>query len=342
MSLIVTNLSLSFDNKPIFNNVSFSLSQGQIACLLGHSGCGKTSILRCLLGFETPHTGTISLLGQTLFDNNTHVLPHKRQIGMVFQDYALFSHLTVLDNICFGIKHLSKSERLTRTTELLALIDMKEYATRYPHELSGGQQQRIALARALAPRPQLILLDEPFSNLDVDLRASLSKEIRQLLKKENISAIMVTHDQTEAFAMADMVGVMADNTLQQWDTPMGLYQRPSTKTVAKFIGEGVLLDVFTFTQNGVNTAFGNIACPNTPINISPNTAQVLVRPHHVSLHPSSTQYTQAIITDKEFKGSHWLYQLSCQDTQLLAQTPLECDYAITETVGVNITQGWLV
>lgn len=244
MTLVVSNLSVAFDKKQIFDEVGFTLKEGQIGCLLGQSGCGKTTVLRSLMGFCRPQSGCIILDNQKIFEANSCFVPaYLRQIGMVFQDYALFSHLTVAKNICFGIQKLPKAQQQQRLDELLALMDMRDFAKRYPHELSGGQQQRVALARALAPKPKLLLLDEPFSNLDVELRATLSFEIRRLLKSQNITAILVTHDQTEAFLMSDVVGVMAHGKLQQWDTPTTLYQKPATQAVASFVGEGVLLPI---------------------------------------------------------------------------------------------------
>ncbi len=332
MSLVVDNIALAFD-KPIFEQVSFCLDDGEIACLLGASGCGKTSILRCILGFNTPHTGDI------LLDNvsQSSVPPHKRGIGMVFQDYALFPHLTVADNIAFGLNDKTKSGRVK---ELLALIKLDEFAHRYPHELSGGQQQRVALARAIAPMPKFVLLDEPFSNLDVELRQSLCDEVRLLLKSQNIGAILVTHDQNEAFAMADKIGVMADGKLCSWGTPMQLYHTPNDKLTAGFIGEGAILPILSTHQVSVDngatdkavidkvgvdnraavamTAFGAVACDN----LDNTKTHLLVRPNAVLLTAlvdnadtnhntahTKADATTATITAKKFHEGRWLYRL---------------------------------
>lgn len=341
MTLSVSELALQFGDKPVFTHVGFELAQGQIACLLGHSGCGKTSILRCLLGFETPKTGTITLNQTPLFDHQQHIniAPHKRQIGMVFQDYALFPHLTVAQNIAFGLGHLSKQAQRERIGELLALIEMSPYERRYPHELSGGQQQRVALARTLAPRPKLVLLDEPFSNLDVDLRNTLSNEVRTLLKSENVSAILVTHDQAEAFNVADVVGIMTDGTLEQWDSPTNLYHQPQTPAVARFVGEGSLLSIERLdpSHSTASTAFGTIACANH----CPHANKILVRPENTSLKPDATALC-AVISQKSFRGSHWLYTLNKDGATLLAQGSHQQDFAIGDTVGVHISQGWLL
>ena len=212
----------------VVNDVSFQIETGSIACLLGPSGCGKTTLLRCIAGFEPIVGGNIRMEGESISRPGRYLAPEKRQIGMVFQDYALFPHLPVSENIAFGLRKASAGQRNSRVDELLETIGLTGQGNKYPHELSGGQQQRVALARALAPRPQLILLDEPFSNLDVDLRERLSLEVRNILKHEGMTAILVTHDQHEAFAMADEIGIMYEGRIQQWDTPYNLYHRPAT------------------------------------------------------------------------------------------------------------------
>ncbi|VEB42251.1 Fe(3+) ions import ATP-binding protein FbpC [Chromobacterium violaceum] len=198
-------VSLAFAGRPVLDGMSFALEAGEIACLLGGSGCGKTTALRCIAGFETPSAGRIRLEGETVFGVGAALPAHRRRVGMVFQDHALFPHLTVAANVAFGLSALRRAERKARVAETLRLVGLEEEAARYPHQLSGGQQQRVALARALAPRPRLLLLDEPFSNLDAELRERLAREVRAILQSQGISALMVTHDQHEAFAVADRV-----------------------------------------------------------------------------------------------------------------------------------------
>jgi ABC-type nitrate/sulfonate/bicarbonate transport system ATPase subunit len=200
--------------------VSLTLDQGQVGVLIGPSGCGKTSLLRAVAGLETLHAGRITMQGRVLSDaqDGTHVAPEARRIGMVFQDYALFPHLSIADNVAFGLNHLPGAARRERVQAMLDLVGLAHTARRLPHQLSGGQQQRVALARALAPRPQLLLLDEPFSSLDVDLRERLAQEVRQILKAEGVTALVVTHDQFEAFALGDAIGVMNRGRLEQWAT----------------------------------------------------------------------------------------------------------------------------
>ncbi|MEP5177776.1 ABC transporter ATP-binding protein, partial [Marinobacter alexandrii] len=220
--LEVNNLSCGYGGDSVVRDVSFALSHGDIGCLLGPSGCGKSTILRALAGFLPLNSGEISLLSQAISLPGRTLAPEKRRVGMVFQDYALFPHLTIADNVGFGLRNMSKAEKHQKVAELLDVVHLQDLANNYPHELSGGQQQRVALARALAPEPTLILLDEPFSNLDADLRRRLSLDVRDILKTLGISAILVTHDQQEAFAMCDQVAVLRDGQIQQWDVPYNL------------------------------------------------------------------------------------------------------------------------
>lgn len=336
--LTVNELSLSYhpSSKTVLDQISFELPQGQIACLVGQSGCGKTSLLRCIAGFETPTAGSIQFGKRTLFDSRTHInIPaYQRQIGIVFQDYALFPHLTVADNIGFGLQHLSKTDRQGNIDALLTLIGLEHLACRYPHELSGGQQQRVALARAIAPNPQLILFDEPFSSLDADMREALAMSIQQLLKAKKISAIVVTHDQQEAFMIADKIGMLADGRLQQWDTPIQLYQAPSTPTVAKFVGKGSFLQAQQH-GNELVTAIGTLPMSNYPY--FADSHQVLIRPEWLSVVPQTNSAVNGLITAKQFKGSHVVYevQLASQE-RVLVYSPT--DVAILgESVGLLIT-----
>ncbi len=234
--LKVAQISCRYDDKIIIPELSFSVKQGQIACLLGPSGCGKTTALRAIAGFEPVYSGSIELAGNIISKPGETLVPEKRKVGMVFQDYALFPHLTVHDNIAFGIQDKDRTERDKIITDLLQTIKLADHATYYPHQLSGGQQQRVALARALAPSPTILLLDEPFSNLDTELRRSLSLEVRDILKQNNITAILVTHDQTEAFTVADEIGLLQNGVLQQWGEPQSLRQHPANDFVAGFMG----------------------------------------------------------------------------------------------------------
>src|SRR3954466_12856673 len=217
MLLEVANLRHAYDDQPVVQGLSFALQRGAIGCLLGPSGCGKTTVLRCIAGFEAAQEGVIRINGSEVSGPHKMLPPEKRRIGMVFQDYALFPHLTVSGNIAFGLRGAPQSA--ARVAELATLVGFSSSLDKYPHEISGGQQQRVALARALAPRPDLLLLDEPFSNLDVELRERLSVEVREILKQQRTTAMLVTHDQNEAFNIADEIGLMSNGRIEQWDTP---------------------------------------------------------------------------------------------------------------------------
>lgn len=244
--LKVDNISLAYNTpdgpKTVVQNLDLTVDKGHIGCLLGASGCGKTTVLRAIAGFEPLRAGTIHLNGELLSSAEATVVPEKRNVGMMFQDYALFPHLSIEKNIAFGLRKLDKIKRLARTEEMLELVGLEDLGKRYPHELSGGQQQRVALARALAPEPSLLLLDEPFSNLDVDTRERLAFEVREILQKTGLTAILVTHNQAEAFAIADRIGVMNHGGIVQWDTAYGLHHNPVNEFVADFIRREALLN----------------------------------------------------------------------------------------------------
>ncbi|MGB3289481.1 MAG: ABC transporter ATP-binding protein [Burkholderiaceae bacterium] len=243
--LKLDRISLAYDTpeglNPVVRDLSLDLEKGCIGCLLGASGCGKTTVLRAIAGFEPLRTGSISLGETALSGAGFQVEPENRHVGMMFQDYALFPHLSVEKNIGFGLRKWDKQRRRERVRELLSLTGLEESGRRYPHELSGGQQQRVALARALAPEPELLLLDEPFSNLDVDTRERLAFEVRDILKKTGHTALLVTHNQAEAFAIADRIGIMQDGDIVQWDTPYNLHHKPASVFVSDFIKREALM-----------------------------------------------------------------------------------------------------
>ncbi|MEY4589506.1 MAG: hypothetical protein RL497_1582 [Pseudomonadota bacterium] len=308
------------DQVPVVNTLSLNLYHDEIACLLGSSGCGKTTVLRAIAGFQTLAAGSIRLAEHLVNDAHTHYPPEKRRVGMVFQDYALFPHLTVLDNITFGLRGQAKSERNRTGQELLELVKLAGLQHRYPHELSGGQQQRVALARALAPRPQLLLLDEPFSSLDTDLRRSLAAEVRSILKSRHTSAIMVTHDQEEAFTFADKIGLMHQGQLEQWDTPYTLYHEPSSRYVADFIGQGVFLNGIIRSQCQVETELGILEGPLNNTLPAGTAVHLLLRPDDIILDPTGP--ITARILHKTFNGAVCLYQLQLPTgSQILCALP---------------------
>lgn len=339
--LDVSALSLGYEDHVVVDGLDFSLEEGSIGCLLGPSGCGKTTVLRAIAGFERTRGGAIRIGDRIVADAHTHLPPEQRHIGMVFQDYALFPHLTIRDNIGFGLDALSAKKRVERIDEMLDLIGLTPQAHRYPHELSGGQQQRVALARALAPAPRLMLLDEPFSNLDVELRERLSLEVRSILKATGTTAILVTHDQHEAFAVADVIGLMYDGQLQQWDTPYNLYHRPANRFVADFIGQGVLIPGRITGDNQVQIALGTLRSEMPmdcgPLGICPPGADVdvLLRPDDV-VHDDTSDRT-AIVLQKAFRGADILYTLKLDNgTKLLSLVPSHHNHAIGERIGIRL------
>ena len=237
--LNVSSLQCRYDDQQVVKDISFGIESGELCCLLGPSGCGKTTVLRALAGFQPINGGEIRLGEEIVSRPGLTVAPEERNIGMVFQDYALFPHLSIADNIRFGLDHHKSERREEIIRQVLELVHMDTLGDRYPHELSGGQQQRVALIRALARGPKLLLLDEPFSNLDAELRKRLNLEVRDILKEYGISAVLVTHDQEEAFTFGDSIGVLHEGVIQQWDTPFNLYHKPVNKFVANFHWSGL-------------------------------------------------------------------------------------------------------
>lgn len=314
--------------------VDLQIKQGQIACLLGPSGCGKTTLLRAIAGFEPLSQGQISLNGRVLSTPQSTLATEERQIGMVFQDYALFPHLNLADNIRFGIRKQPSKTQQQRVQELLALVSLAGYEQRYPHELSGGQQQRIALARALAPKPALLLLDEPFGSQDTELRESLAREVREILKQEGITALLVTHDQHEAFAMADEIGVLQAGRLQQWGSAYELYYQPHNAFVAAFIGQGSLLTGNILDQTQVQTACGTLNYLAKNVSMT-QPISVLIRPEHVKLNPQAG--VRALIKTRVFRGNDYLYSLQLDEqTELLALASSEQAYSVGAHIGLEL------
>ena len=342
MFLNIAQLSVCYPGQTTaaVDGVSLGLRAGDIGVLIGPSGCGKTTLLRAVAGLEHASAGSITLGGELVSDDHHHMPAEQRRIGMVFQDYALFPHLDVGRNVGFGIDRLPRAERGQRVAEVLALVGLADTQARYPHELSGGQQQRVALARALAPRPRLLLLDEPFSNLDVDLRERLAHEVRSILKAAGATALFVTHDQLEAFAIGDQIGVMHEGHLHQWDEAYALYHRPATRFVASFIGHGVFAPAQIRLEDGevtVQTPLGALhdmdECP-LPSAYEAGLCDVLLRADdivHDDLSPVKAQ-----IVRKAFRGSEFLYTLRLASGEtLMTHVPSHHNHAVGEWIGIR-------
>ncbi len=319
----------------VLDELTFALARGDIGCVVGESGCGKTTLLRAIAGFLPVSMGTIRIDNATVAAPGVLIPPEKRGIGLVFQDYALFPHLRVADNIGFGLRRLDAGERAARVATMLALVGLSRHARDYPHELSGGQQQRVALARALAPAPKLLLMDEPFSNLDVDLRARLGAEVRQILNDSTTSALLVTHDQQEAFAIADRIGVMRDGRLEQWDRPYELYHRPATRYVADFIGHGVFLPARVLDDDRIAIELGELRGARREPGNGEASVDVLLRPDDV-VHDDASELTAQVVR-KVFRGGDFVYTLRLKSgREVLALVPSHHDHAIGESIGIRL------
>ena len=319
---------------------SLALNAGDIGVLIGPSGCGKTTLLRAVAGLEHVSSGEIRLASELVSSARVDVPPEQRRIGMVFQDYALFPHLDVARNVGFGLRHLNAADRASRVAQVLALVDLAGSEQRFPHELSGGQQQRVALARAMAPAPRLLLLDEPFSNLDVDLRERLAHELRGILKAAGATALFVTHDQLEAFAIGDQIGVMHQGHLHQWDDAYTLYHRPATRFVADFIGHGVFVPAQIVADGEgarLDTPLGPLDhltdCP-LPGAYPGGHCDLLLRADDI-VHDDDAP-VKAQITRKAFRGSEFLYtlQLASGET-VMAHVPSHHNHKLGEWIGIR-------
>jgi len=307
------------------NDVTLSLDQGCLLGLLGPSGCGKTTLLRLVAGFEQPQMGRIILAGQTVCGPEGSMPPEKRDVGIVFQDYALFPHLTVEKNVAFGLNYLRRQGWLSRqqvrshTADAIELVGLHGFENRYPHELSGGQQQRVALARALAPRPSLVLLDEPFSNLDVQVRLYLRQEVRAILKQINASGIFVTHDQEEALAIADRVAVMRSGCIEQVGSPEDIYREPASRFIAEFVTQANFLPARRSRQ-GWQTEVGCFdihvdPCAAAGANEEPTAGDLMIRQEDLQLESDSN--APLLVRDRQFLGRDYKYCLQTPSGRVL-------------------------
>lgn len=284
-ALQIESLAFSYREQATLRHISFEVSRGEVACLIGPSGCGKSTLLRLIAGFEQPQSGHIRLNGQLLSDPEHVVPPQQRGVGMLFQDLALFPHMTVEQNIAYGLAAGNQS----RVDELLALCRLDSFKTRYPHQLSGGQQQRVALARTMAPKPDLILLDEPFSSVDADMQSNMACEIREVLVQDQATALWVTHSLSEACAVADHVGLILGGELKQFDYPQTLCEQPETTEVAQFINHGNVMRAKYLGSNQAKTALGMVYLNNTMTIKEGGEMSVLMRPDDLLIEPDESE-----------------------------------------------------
>ncbi len=305
-TVICDQLNKSFGETAVVQDVSFSLEAGKFLALLGPSGCGKTSTLRLLAGFEVLDSGRIEIDGVMVADGRFHLPPEKRRVGMVFQDYAIFPHLNVAENIACGLEHIRKSA--PRVQQMLDMVGLPDLGDKMPHALSGGQQQRVALARALAPDPAILLLDEPFSNLDTSLRAQVRGEVRALLKQNGATAVFVTHDQQEAMFLGDQVAVMNAGKLEQVGTPEAVFHRPQTRFVAEFMGQTNFISG-EVTALGIATPLGRLPqMTSLPLGAK---VEVAVRPDDVRL--DADDEGNGRITNRQFTGIAYIYEVGLEN-----------------------------
>lgn len=347
--LRLDNLQLAYGETTVLSDVSLLLNKGEIGCILGPSGCGKTTLLQAIAGFHRQRSGDIFLDDICVASDTENYSPDQRQVGVVFQDFALFPHMSVLENVEYGLHRLDKSKRREVALENIAKVGLNEFANTYPNQLSGGQQQRVAIARSVAPQPRLLLLDEPFSSLDPELREKVAVELRDIIKQLGITALLVTHDQQEAFAFADKIGIFAQGYCQQWATPYQLYHEPSTRFVANFIGEStfisgeVVLGQNENTKHYVNCQLGRLALPQKPepaLQAQYAEGQkllVLVRPDDI-LHQDDSPL-KALVIDRRFRGAHILYRLALPNfsEQVLCLAPSHHDHQIGESFGIRLS-----
>ncbi len=331
--LALNGVSIEYPDATAVTDVSFALPKGEIGCLLGPSGCGKTSLLRAIAGFEPIRDGEIRLRGNVISTPSFSKPPEQRSVGMVFQDFALFPHLTVLQNIGFGLTRTDKEQKAIRIREMLDLISLHPLAQRYPHELSGGQQQRVALARALAPDPEILLLDEPFSNLDSIRRSQLAAEVRALLKRRKITALIVTHDQDEAFAMSDQIVLLDQGYVAQIDSPRDLYQYPVSLFAADFIGAGKLINLEIDAAGNLVNGWGKLSSKQWPRG-NEGRIKLLIRPDLVVVDKNKGH--PLYIVEKLFQGANYLYHLAMADGQILScLAPNDVDRSIGDELPVR-------
>ncbi|MCF8778735.1 ABC transporter ATP-binding protein [Vibrio sp. IRLE0018] len=337
-ALSIKNLTCQYDAQTVLESLSLEVEQGQIVCLLGASGCGKTTLLKAIAGLLPLSAGEMSL-NCMMIDNGEHwVPPEQRNIGMIFQDYALFPHLTVAENVAFGLRGISTDARQSKVKEMLELVHLSPFADRYPHQLSGGQQQRVAIARSLAYKPDLLLLDEPFSNIDTQVRHELIAEIRKIFKQQGVTAIFVTHSREEAFAFADKMAVMNHGVIEQYGTASELYYKPSSKFVADFLGGGSYLPAKRLSESEFETHLGVVEATAQQSILINEQCELLLRPQHIQI--SAAEESSIRIMEQQFMGDHCRYVIEANGNKLLASSAEALNIGQMVSVKVD-TQGIL-
>ena len=340
MKLEIENISLNLDNDRILDNLSLTVKEEEIISIIGPSASGKSSLLRVIAGFENISSGKMKLNGQTVDDTSTIIEPQERNIGIIFQDLALFPHLNCAENITFGISELSSKEKTKRLDRLEKVLGIIEISKKYPHEISGGQQQRVAIARALAPQPEILLLDEPFSALDENLKEKLLADVKILLKEEKITTIVITHNIKEAFQISDKIAFLSNKKIIQFDSAYNIYHKPLTREIANFCGIGSFINGEIIDKNHVETSLGKHFGDTTSYEIG-SSIDILIRPDDIIHDDDSTKSARVI--EKNFHGSDFLYKLKLNSGEnIFCYTPSHHDHALNEVIGIKSEMDHLI
>lgn len=337
-SLILQGVSYQYNGTKIIHNLDLTLGKDEIVCLLGASGCGKTTTLKAIAGLIETKQGRVFIDGKRVSDEHLFVSPEFRNIGMMFQDYALFPHLSVADNIAFGLRDMSKAQKQARVDEMLQLVHLVGCAHRYPHQLSGGQQQRVAIARALAYKPSLLLLDEPFSNIDTQVRFELIADIRRIIKDQQVSAVFVTHSKEEAFAFSDTLAIMHQGKIAQQGTPEQLFANPRSKEVAEFLGQGIYLNAAVLTTTEYKTQYGVVESLRAHVH-SARSGVIYIRPHQIALLADNSHDTtseRACILSSRFIGSAYVYTVVIAEQEIEIAAQYDQSFKQNEQVIIKI------
>ena len=338
--LNLQSVKIALDSKVILDDVNLKIDTGEIVSLMGSSASGKTSLIRSIAGFHNISSGTIQIDGQVVDDSIRRSDVAMRNVGVIFQDLALFPHLTVRENICFGLNNIDSTQQQNRAKKLEDLLDIENITNRYPNQISGGQQQRVAIARAIAPKPNLLLLDEPFSALDYELKDNLMNDIMKLIKSENITAILITHSAEEAFKMSDKIAFISNNTITQFANPYDMYHRPNSKEIANFFGISSYITAKITDSSHINCILGDFVGMVDQYN-KDDKVELLIRPDDI-IHDDNSLFS-AKVTEKTFRGSDFLYELELKDGQkIFCYAPSHHNHQVNEVIGIKLDLDHLV
>ena len=338
--LNLQSVKITLDSKVILDDVNLKIETGEIVSLMGSSASGKTSLIRSIAGFHNISSGVIQIDGQIVDDSIRRSDVAMRNVGVIFQDLALFPHLTVRENICFGLNNVDSAQQQNRAKKLEDLLDIENITNRYPNQISGGQQQRVAIARAIAPKPNLLLLDEPFSALDYELKDNLMNDIMKLIKSENITAILITHSAEEAFKMSDKIAFISNNTITQFANPYDIYHRPVSKEIANFFGISSYIKAKITDSSHINCILGDFVGMVDQFN-KDDKVDLLIRPDDI-IHDDDSLFS-AKVTEKTFRGSDFLYELELKDGQkIFCYAPSHHNHQVNEVIGIKLDLDHLV